>query len=206
MTAMQELGGLIEFAHAVLDGGDVRCIRQIDLVEQDAISSDDLIHRLIVATIEHRIIDMLTDVHHIHHGDDGIQADPIAHIVIDIERRCHRRRIGQAAGFHQDAIQLLGTCQQLAHDINQVIAYIGNTADAAIGHGVNLFFRGHHQVGVDIDLAEFVFNHGNLVPMPLLENVVQQGGFAGTEKAGQYGHRYRCCCHVSHAAALSRCA
>ncbi|MNI76839.1 hypothetical protein D3C73_1330930 [compost metagenome] len=133
---------------------------------------------------------MLGDVLGIDHGDDGVQFHLIGNRVVDEEALGHRVRVGQATGLDQDMIESHRPRHQLADDAHQVLANLGGATHAAVDHLVDFFgFRAEHQVAVDADFAELVLDHGDLAPVVLLEDIVEQGGFAGAEEAGEDGHR-----------------
>ena len=84
------------------------------------------------------------------------------------------------------------------HD--QVAAH--GAADAAIVHFDDLFAAVLHQdLVVDVFLAELVLDDGDLQPVLLAQDAVEEGGLAGAEEAGQDGagdqsHGVACECGV----------
>ena len=165
------------------------CGNQIDLVDHNPVGADNLIHCLIVDAIELQILQMLGDVLGIDHGHDGVEFDFIGDRVIDEKALRHRVRIGQAAGLDKDVIKPHRPRDQFADDAHQVLANLGGAAHAAVDHLVNFFGLGtEDEVAVDTDFTELVFDHGNFAAVVFLEDVVEQGGFTGTEETGEDGH------------------
>jgi hypothetical protein len=96
-------------------------------------------------------------------------------------------------------VELLAAVQQLLQHLDQVFAHIGDAADAAVGHLEDLLLRTQHQVGIDVDLAELVFDDRDAVAVPGAQDVVQQRGLAGAQEAREDGDRHgavwRSWCH-----------
>ena len=162
---------------------------QIDLVDDDAVGANNLIHRLIVDAVQLQIFQVLGDVLGVDHGHDRVEFDFIGNRVIDEKALRHRVRIGQAAGLDQDVIEPHRARHQFADDAHQVLANLGGAAHAAVDHLVDFFgFRTQHQVAVDADFTKLVFDHGDLAAVVFLEDVIEQGGFTGTEEPGEDGH------------------
>ncbi|MNT36459.1 hypothetical protein D3C72_1725440 [compost metagenome] len=128
-------------------------------------------------------------MHRVHQRQDAVERDLLGDFVVHEEGGRHRRGIGQAAGLDQDMVEALGLLQQLLQDAHEVGAHIDHAADAAVGHLVDLFVGGHHQVGIDIDLAELVLDHGDAVAVLLRQDVVEQRRLARAEEAGKDGDR-----------------
>ena len=67
-----------------------------------------------------------------------------------------------------------GRAEQLLQDVHEVGAHVDDAADAAVRHLEDLFLRGHHEVGVDVDFTELVLDDGDPRAMPPGEDVVEQ--------------------------------
>ena len=165
--------------------------REVDLVEDDAVGCGDLIDRLVVAAVQHHIVNMLADMQHINDGDDRVQTHLRREHRIDKKTRRHRGRVGHATCFHQQIVDLAAPRQQFAQHLQHIAAYIDGAADAAIDQGVNFFFGRDDQIVVDRHCAKFVFDHRDAMAVALCQDAVEQGGLAGAEKAGEDGHRQR---------------
>ena len=101
-------------------------------------------------------------------------------------------RIGNAASLDDDVVELdlapAATQAQISENLGQVAA--DRAADAAVVHVHNLFpVRLNKQIRVDVLLAEFIFDNGDLVVVVLAEDAIQQRRLAGTEKTRKNRHR-----------------
>ncbi|MEI9894137.1 MAG: hypothetical protein WDN28_09685 [Chthoniobacter sp.] len=95
--------------------------------------------------------------------------------------------IGDTRGLDEQVIEA-ALLHQALHTFHEILAH--GAAQAAVGkleHIVGLF----HQGAIDADLADLIDDHGELVAVILLEDVVEERGFAGAEKAGEDGDRDR---------------
>ena len=64
-------------------------------------------------------------------------------------------------------------------------------ADAAVVHLKQFLLALDHELVVDPDLTELVFDHRELFPVLLGQNAIEQSGFARAEEAGEDGDRDR---------------
>ncbi|MNI57189.1 hypothetical protein D3C73_1122350 [compost metagenome] len=103
----------------------------------------------------------------------------------------HRQRLGNAGGLDQQVIKA-AIPGQLANLFEQVFAK--RATDAAVTH-LDQFFFGTIQAditlnltAVDVDFTHVVDDHRHPKVVAVTQNVVQQGAFSGTEKAGEYGN------------------
>jgi hypothetical protein len=80
--------------------------------------------------------------------------------------------------------------RQLAERDDQVAAH--RAADAAVAHFDDLLVAILDQdLVVDVFLAEFILDDGDLHAVLFIENPVQQRGLTGAEKAGENGGGYQ---------------
>ena len=114
--------------------------------------------------------------------DDGVERDLFEHGIVEEEGLGDRHRIGESAGLDQDVVD---TADELAHDVEQVGADRRDAADAAVAHLDDLLVGGHHEVRIDVDLAELVLDHGDAAAVLLAEDVVEQRGLARAQEAGE---------------------
>lgn len=75
---------------------------------------------------------------------------------------------------------------QIAENAHQIAAH-GATNAAAV-HFKHFFIGVDHQILVDANLAEFIFDHSDAHAVLFGQYAVQQGGFAAAQKASQYGN------------------
>ena len=126
------------------------------------------------------------DVLRVDEGDDAVQRKQLAHILVDEERLRDGARVGHARGLDQDAIEPVPPPHQATEDTDQVTP--NGAANAAVVHLEQLLVAGNHQLVIDADLAELVFNHREFLPVVLGQNPVEKRGFAGTQEAGEDGN------------------
>ena len=101
---------------------------------------------------------------------------------------------GQSAGFHHDAVEVVGPLEQAEHGGQELI--LDGAAEAAVGkfHQAAVEFfglteaAGGQQVTINADFTELVDQHGEL-QTALQQQVTQQGGLAGAQETGHYGDR-----------------
>ena len=172
-----DLGPLVEPLDAAPDPLDVRGVDQIDLVDDDAVGGDDLVHGLVVDAVVADIVEVLFDVLGVDERHDGIERDPLQHGIVEEEGLGDRHRVGESARLDQDVVD---TADELAHDVEQVRADRGDAADAAIAHLDDLFVGGHHELRVDVDLTELVLDHRDAAAVLLPQDVVEQRGLPRT--------------------------
>ena len=183
---MNRSGG-VDGADAGFQSGKVRGGNEIGLVQQDHVGERDLFLRL------RRSRPVLHDVLRIHDGDDGVEPESALHLVVGEKRLGDRAGVGQAGGFDQDVVELVLALEQVAEDADQVAAH--GAADAAVVHLEDFFLGLDDQIFIDADLAEFVFDDGDAFAVLGGEDVVEQGGLAGAEKAGKDGDGDACIGH-----------
>ena len=123
----------------------------------------------------------------VHHGDDRVEPRLRPHVLVDEEGLRDRRRVGQAGGLDDDAVELVAPLHQPADDADQVAAH--GAADAAVVHLEHFLVGVHDKVVVHAKLAELVDHHGVFAAVVLGQDAVEQGGLAGAEIAGEHGHR-----------------
>ena len=110
-----------------------------------------------------------------------------AHLLVHEEGLCDWRRVGKARGFDQNAVELALALQQVADDADQIAAH--GAANTPIVHFEDFFVGIHDELVVDADVAEFVDDDRVFAAMLLGKQAVEQRRLAGTEIAGQHGHR-----------------
>ena len=159
---------------------------QVALGKQQPVGHCHLAHGLVVSA---ELIERMGDIDRRHHAVEPVALgqEGLGHQGVD-----HRRRVGQAGGLDQHPAQALELAPQRAHEEPLERSHevsLHAAADAAgIEHDqtlVDLF----HQMVVDADRAELVDQHRAAVHLRLAQQVVEQGGLAGTEEAGEQGHR-----------------
>ena len=129
-------------------------------------------------------------IHHRHHtGHPGAGAD-----LGPAEGLHQGLGQGQAAGFNDDAIELVGALEQQLHRRQEFILH--RAAEAAVGQfhhpAVQLLLRTEaataDQFCIDPHLAKFIHQHGE-PQATAQQQLAQQGRFTGPQKAGHHRHR-----------------
>ena len=180
VTGAQDAGVGFDLLEMALQGREPLLADQIALVQQQ----DVAVHHL--GPGHFALVNRVTEVFSIDQGDDRIKPGGIAQVTSE-EGHGHRQGIGQAGGFDHQVVHRLGPLQDPIHRFEQLaIDRAANTAVAQLHH---VFAGGDDQVVVDADFAEFIHQYGGFKPLLVTEDVVQQGGFAGPQKAGDDRHR-----------------
>ena len=102
-------------------------------------------------------------------------------------------QLADAGRFDQNAIRMI-----LLHDLFQCLAEVAHqgAADAARVQLVDLNASLTHKAAVNADLAEFVFDQHQLFAyIALTDQLLNQSGFAGAQKAGEYCNFCHCILH-----------
>ena len=99
----------------------------------------------------------------------------------------HRQGIGQSRGLDHQVVDGLWAIEDPIDGLEQFP--IDRAADATVAQLHHVLAGGDHQVVVDADFAKFIHQNGRFDPVLIAEDVVQQGGFTGPQKAGEDGHR-----------------
>ena len=172
----------IDAADARLDVAQLLGRHQVGLVDEDHVGEGDLV--LGLGRVLEPVLEPLGVGDRHHRVEPGLAADVLVHE----EGLRHRRRVGQAGGLDDDAVELALAPHQPVDDAHEVAAH--GAADAAVVHLEHFLVGADDEVVVDADLAEFVDDDGELLPVRLGQDAVQQRGLAGAEIAGQHGHGY----------------
>ena len=152
---------------------------EVGLVEQNHVRETNLLHGFIV------LIEMLGDVGRVDHGHNRVEAKMLLDLVVGEERLSDRRRVREAGGLDEDAVEPVLALEQPAEDADQVAAHAA--ADAPVVHLEQLLVAADDQLVVDADLPELVLDHRELLAVVLREDAVEEGGLAGAEEAGEDG-------------------
>ena len=172
----QDAGIGFDCAELVFEGGEPLFFHQVALVQQQHVAVHDL------GPGHLALQQLIAEVFGIHQGDDRIEAGLIAQITAKEGHR-HGQGIGQARGFHHQVVDRIRPIENAIHGFEQFA--VDGATDAAVAQLHHVLAGGHHQVVVDADFAELVDEHGGFQPLLIAEDVVEQGGFAGSQKAGE---------------------
>ena len=125
----------------------------------------------------------------VHQGDDAVQHVALAEFLVGEEGLRHRRRIGQAGALDHQAVEVdfavVAALQQEEQGLFQV--GVDRAADAAVGQRHHLHRLDAEQLAVDRRLTVLVLDHRDLHAVLGLQQVLEQGGLAGAEEAGEHG-------------------
>ncbi len=187
-----------------------RVVDEIELVQDDHIGELDLVdeqiaHGALVVLVRREAAggevvagaQFAEEARRVHHGDHGVEPGEVVErrsvVACEGEGRGHRHGFGDAARLDQEVVEpaLQGEAFHLFEEIVPERA-----ADAAIGHLDQPLLRTGerglapaHQRGIDVDLAHVVHDHGDPQSLAVRQQMVEQGGLARAEEAGQDGHR-----------------
>ena len=159
-------------------------IHQVGFADEDLVGKTNLPARLLA------IVELRGRVLGVHQSEDGVQQVLLGNFLVHEKGLRHRSGVGQAGGLDHHALKIKQALtffggQQLQR-FAQVFAY--RAADATVVHLDNVLVGVVHQnLVVDVFFTELVFNHGNFLSVRLCQHTLEQGGFTGTQKAGQDG-------------------
>ena len=162
--------------------------RDIGFGQQNAIRVTNLRLR------QRKLVHLLIGMHRIDQRNHAVEQISLAEDLMGEEGLNDRAGIGHAGALDHQPIKVefatIEPVEQIQQRIFQLIR--AATADATIGQGFDLRGAIANQLIVNGDLAELIFDNRNLIAVLCIEDVAQEGGFAGTEKAGQQGNCNRC--------------
>mmetsp|Transcript_2132 Transcript_2132/g.6575 ORF Transcript_2132/g.6575 Transcript_2132/m.6575 type:complete len:291 (-) Transcript_2132:97-969(-) len=186
----------VDAAQPRLDAGElVRLRDEVRLVQQQPVGEGDLRHRLVDDPLRLHGVEVPLDVLRVDEGHDPVEARKGLDRVVDEEGLRHRRRVGEPRRLDEDAVQA-----QLARpDSRGELLEHGDqvrtdrAADAAVHHLDDLLIRLHLRVllkqhVIDANIAELILDDGDLLAVLCGEDMVEQGGLAASEEAGQHRH------------------
>ncbi|OIQ73695.1 hypothetical protein GALL_446670 [mine drainage metagenome] len=177
-------GARVHVGDAVLQLGECVGAHQIGLADENLVGEADLAPGLLPG------VELLVGVLGVDQGEDGVEHVLAGHLVVHEKSLRHGAGVGHAGGLDDHPVEhdlaLAPLECQIGERCSQVIA--DGATDAAVGHLHDLLAGFPHQdFAVDVFLAEFVFDHGDLRAVRLVEDAIEQGGLAAAEKAGQDG-------------------
>ena len=181
---------------------------QIGFVDDDDITELDLINQQIgyralvlfserFATITEQVFAgiVVEEIARVDHCDHGIESRELrqrdAVFIFKGKGFGNGQWFTDAGGFNHQIVEAAFLCQ--ARDFQQQIL-AQSAADAAVGHFHQLFLGARqrcatvsYQRGIHIHFAHVIDDHRHAPTLAIVQNVVEQGGLAGTKKAGQNG-------------------
>ena len=116
------------------------------------------------------------------HGDEAVELH-VRHVLDGVlHRHDHIAELAHAGGLDEDAVRL----ELLVHFLQRLVEIAHQrAADAAGGHLTDLHAAVLQKAAVDGDLAELVFDQHQLFTLiGFGQQLLDQRGFAGTQKAG----------------------
>src|SRR5262249_35710209 len=103
--------------------------------------------------------------------------------LIQNERLDNGCRIGESGGFDEDMVYRAATREQISHGPRQVSS--DSATDAPVVQLEDILLGAYYELAVDANVATFIDNNGNTLRVPTRQDMVQQCGFARTEKSGK---------------------
>ena len=135
----------------------------------------------------HLVVEKLAEVAHVHLALAGVHDRDLRADLRALDALHGLRHVGEladAGGLDEDAVG-----REVGHDLAERLREVAHqgAADAAGIHLRDLHARVLQETAVDGDLAELVLNeHQLLAAVALGDQLADQRGFAGAEKAGKY--------------------
>jgi hypothetical protein len=130
------------------------------------------------------IVEVAREVDGIGDGDNGVEAVFLLDSGVEEEGLGDGGGVGEAGGFEEDVVVIFFLLVEFVQDAQEVAA--DGAADTAVAE--DLLLRADDDGVVDAGLAEFVFDDGDTLAGELDEEVVEEGGLARAEEAGEDGH------------------
>ena len=179
VATAENLCRAVDGAHTTFDPLQLGCGNQIDFIEKNHVGEGHLLTGLA------HLVKVLLNMPTINHGHNRVEQKLFLEIIIQKKSLRDWARIGHARGFNDDVIEFVPTLEQLAENTQQVAS--NSAANAAVIGFENFFLGTDDELVIDANFAELVFDDGNALAMVLSKNPIQQGGFAGAQKARQDG-------------------
>ena len=179
VTAAMNFCRAVDGTYATLDPLQLGRRYQIDFIEKNHIGEGHLFARF------GHLVEMLFDMPTIHDRHNGIEQELFLEIIVQKKSLRDRTRVCHTRGFDDDVVEFIAALEQLTKNPQQVAP--DSATNATVIGFENFLFGANDELMVDADLAKFVFNDSNALAVVLGENPIQQGGFAGAQKARQDG-------------------
>ncbi len=176
----------IDFQDSIPQARDVVFRTQVGFGNEDQIGLGYLRHRFLKA------FDMDAPKDSVNQRDHAFQGTSVDNGIVGQDAVGDRCGIRQAGGFNQNArkrwqLSVADLGEQVADGIDQVAP--DGTADASVFQQQRVFERRFNQHVIEADFAEFVDNQRRIPHSLLLNQIVDERGFAAAEKAGHHGNR-----------------
>lgn len=175
----------VHVQQAMLERFERGGIDEIGLGDEQAVRETDLpLHHFVLVELRVRVFC-------IDEGDDRVEQEFVGDRVVHEKRLRHGARIRETRRFDHHAVEIerprLLAVSEVFQRARQIAA--NRAADAAVAHLDDLLVRFlHEDFVVDVLFAELVLDHGDLHAVLLVQNALEQRGFAATQKAGQDGY------------------
>ncbi|MNP35370.1 hypothetical protein D3C76_1286980 [compost metagenome] len=137
----------------------------------------------------------------IHHCDGAIEAVALGDKALFAQGKEHGGRIRQTGGLYDESFERLNFPLDSLHKQSLQRLHQGALYRAADAAGIeqhHLLIHLLYQVMIQPHRAELVDQYGALAELRLLDPVIEQGGLAAAEKAGQQGHGDSGVLHICH--------
>ena len=147
----------------------------------------DILGQQVAAAVE-----LVVHARAVHHGNDVVEREQGLAVSLGVVAE-GRDGVGDgdgladAGGLDDDVVEVagFGDALQLVGEV-----FGQRAADAAVGEGDEVVCLGKaavgDKIGIDVDLADVVDDHGGTDTAIVFEDMVEQGGLAGTEVAGEH--------------------
>ena len=210
VVRFDHLGGRLQSLHDGLHVFQILLVQAIDLVQKNRVAEFNLLDEEVcnIVFLEVFIEELLAagefvgEAHHIHDGDNVVQMAGEALAVTAHQLASgsanglgYRNRFANTASFDKNVVEL-AHFQKFGNLFEQI--RLERAADAAVRQRNNLarVFLGDvsalfNQGLVDVHFANVIDDDGDMVALLVVENVVEESCFAGSQVTGQERYRYR---------------
>lgn len=173
---------LLHLAKLCLHRIELRVIDEVCLVEHQDVAVDHLRSPHLACK------GFGSEVLCVNQGDDRVKTCVITQLAAQ-KGHCDGEGISQACCLHHEIFHGFWSFENAVDSFQQFT--VDRAADAAVAQLDHVLIRAHHQFVVDTDLPELIDQNGCLEAVLIAEDVIQECGFARSEKARENRHWYR---------------
>ena len=200
LLGLDDHGVLLQAAHDGLELGDLLGRHGVGLVEHERGAKLDLLDQqaldvVLVDILGQQVaaaVELVVHARAVHHGNDVVEREQGLAVSLGVVAEGRDGvgdgdRLADAGGLDDDVVEVagFGDALQLVGEV-----FGQRAADAAVGEGDEVVCLGKaavgDKIGIDVDLADVVDDHGGTDTAIVFEDMVEQGGLAGTEVAGEH--------------------
>ena len=128
----------------------------------------------------------------VHQGHDAVEAEALLDLFVAEEGLRHRSGIGEARRLNENVVEAVPALEQLTENPDEIAT--NGAANAPVVHLEDFFVGADDQGVVDADLAKFILDHRDPLPVLTREDVVEESRLSGSEESGENGDRNAVVC------------